>query len=203
VPGHEYTTQVQLNDAGHRFAAGHRIRIAISTSYWPMVWPAPEQGVLDIAPGMTSLDLPERKPHKAERSVAFGPAELAPPARRTYLRTDEVFRIVEYNLGSGVQHIHVHRDDGRSIIEAIGVETAFCKDLHFRIDPADPKSACAEARYELVHRHAEGWDMRIKTRSAITCTAAEYLVEADLEAFEGVRRIFSRSWTQRIARDLA
>jgi hypothetical protein len=193
---------VQLNDAGHRFAAGHHLRIAISTSYWPMVWPAPEQGCLDIVPGSTSLELPERKARAEERVVVFGPPESLAPAKRTYLRTGEVFRRVEYDLGSGVQRIHVRRDDGRSIIDAIGVETEFCKDLRFRIHPSDPTSARAEALYELVHRHPEGWDMRIKTRSAIECTAADYFVEADLEAFQGERRVFSRSWRERIARDL-
>jgi putative CocE/NonD family hydrolase len=202
LPGREYTTRVQLNDAGHRFAAGHHLRIAISTSYWPMVWPAPEQGCLDIVPGSTSLELPERKTRAEERVVVFGPPESLAPAKRTYLRTGEVFRRVEYDLGSGVQRIHVRRDDGRSIIDAIGVETEFCKDLRFQIHPSDPTSARAEALYELVHRHPEGWDMRIKTRSAIECTAADYSVEADLEAFEGERRVFSRSWRERIARDL-
>jgi hypothetical protein len=32
--------------------------------------------------------------------------------------------------------------------------------------------------------------------------ADSFIVEADLEAFEGDRRIFSRSWTRRIPRDL-
>jgi hypothetical protein len=54
-----------------------------------------------------------------------------------------------------------------------------------------------------VHRHAQGWDTTIKTHSAIGCTVSEYILEADLEAFEGERRIFFRSWRQRIARDLA
>jgi uncharacterized protein len=30
---------LKLNDCGHVFTAGHRIRIAISTAYWPLIWP--------------------------------------------------------------------------------------------------------------------------------------------------------------------
>jgi len=33
------------------------------------------------------------------------------------------------------------------------------------------------------------------------CIRDRYIVEADLEAFDGDERVFSRSWTQRIARD--
>ena len=73
--------------------------------------------------------------------------------------------------------------------------------LRYRIHPADPSTARAEADYELIHRHAHGWDTTIRTRSAIGCTAEYYLLEADLEAFEGEERIFSRSWSERIPRD--
>ena len=30
-----------MNEIGHVFPAGHRIRLAISTAYWPIVWPSP------------------------------------------------------------------------------------------------------------------------------------------------------------------
>lgn len=93
------------------------------------------------------------------------------------------------------------RDDVRALIEEIGVETGFRKILRYRIHPADPSMARAEADYELIHRHAHGWDTTIRTRSAIGCTAEYYLLEADLEAFEGEERIFSRSWSERIPRD--
>jgi predicted acyl esterase len=40
--------RLQLNDCGATFPAGHRIRLALSTTYWPMVWPAPHDAtVLD------------------------------------------------------------------------------------------------------------------------------------------------------------
>ena len=47
-----------------------------------------------------------------------------------------------------------------------------------------------------------GWQPRLLTRTAIGCTRDEFLVDADLEAFEGNRRIFSRSWTRRVPRKL-
>ncbi len=33
--------RLQLNDCAHAFPAGHCIRLALSTSYWPLVWPSP------------------------------------------------------------------------------------------------------------------------------------------------------------------
>jgi putative CocE/NonD family hydrolase len=206
VPGKRYTVRVKLNDAGYRFAAGHRLRIAISTAYWPIVWPAPEAATLTIAPGASTLRLPVRRPRPEDASVRFGPAETPTPMRYRVRKPGAVHRTVCQDVETGLQTIHVLRDDGRGVIEAIGVETAFHKELNYRLAPHDPASARAEAEYDLVHRHEDGtnsgWDTRIRTHSAIACTASEFIVEADLEAFEGERRIFSRSWTKRIKRDL-
>ena len=30
---------VLLNGIGHTFPAGHRIRLALSSAYWPWIWP--------------------------------------------------------------------------------------------------------------------------------------------------------------------
>src|SRR5204862_2099890 len=56
--GQRYRVRIQLNDAGAAFPAGHRIRLALSTAYWPIIWPAPEKATLLIV-GCT-LDLPVR-----------------------------------------------------------------------------------------------------------------------------------------------
>ena len=205
-PGRRYRVTVKLNDAGYRFAAGHRVRVAISTAYWPIVWPVPESATLSIAPGASTLSLPVRQPRPEDSAVRFAPPETPTPMRWRVLRPGAVRRTVCHDVETGVQSIHVLRDDGRGVIEEIGVETDFHKELDYRLDPDDPATARAAADYDIVHRHADGggtgWDTRIRTHSAIACTADAFIVEADLEAFEGERRIFSRSWTKRIRRDL-
>jgi putative CocE/NonD family hydrolase len=201
VPGQHFSVRLQLNEAGHRFEAGHRLRIALSTAYWPMVWPAPEAGTLELEPGKSRLELPARA-SRIELPVTFGPAESTPAPRRKVVRTGDIYRTISFDAASEIQRIEERRDDGRSVLEDIGVETGFVKSLRYRIHPLDPTSARAEAEYDLVHRHPHGWDTRIKSRSAVACTATHYIVESDVAAFEGERRIFARSWTERIARDL-
>jgi putative CocE/NonD family hydrolase len=199
-PGRRYNVTLALNDAGYRFGTGHRVRVAISTCYWPIVWPAPKPGRLSIVPGSSRLSLPVRAAAQPEKPVAFAAASggLAP---RKVLQPGAVHRTLAIDVGSGIERIEVLRDDCRALIEEIGVETGFRKILRYRIHPADPSMARAEADYELIHRHAHGWDTTVRTRSAIGCTAEYYLLEADLEAFEGEERIFSRSWSERIPRD--
>jgi hypothetical protein len=117
-----------------------------------------------------------RNPPENETPVSFAPAEATPILRRKPLRTGNVHRKIEYDVASGVQRIEVLRDEGLSMIEDIGVETGFYKVLRYRIHPADPTSARAEADYELIHRHAQGWNTTVRTRSAIASAGSVALV---------------------------
>ena len=52
LPRHCYRVRIELNDAGSVIPAGHRIRLALSTSYWPMIWPAPERATVTVFAGI-------------------------------------------------------------------------------------------------------------------------------------------------------
>ena len=58
-PGRRERVRIQLNDTAWAFAEGHRLRIAVSTTYWPMVWPSPEVVTLTVFEGGALL-LPVR-----------------------------------------------------------------------------------------------------------------------------------------------
>ncbi len=59
-PGAPFTHRIPLSLTGHRFARGARIRVAISESLWPLVWPAPAPAQLSIHPGASNIALPIR-----------------------------------------------------------------------------------------------------------------------------------------------
>lgn len=49
-PGKMYRdVKVVLNTTAYAFPAGHRIRIAVSTSFWPMVWPSADNTAISLA----------------------------------------------------------------------------------------------------------------------------------------------------------
>jgi putative CocE/NonD family hydrolase len=202
TPGKRTRVTIQLNDVGHRFLKGHRIRLALSTAYWPIVWPSPRAVRLGVVTGISSLSLPVRQPRAEDKAVAFGPPEKSPVTARKIVRPGEVWRRISYDVGSGEQTIVVRRDDGRSVIAEIGVETAMDKTITYRIHPDDPATAYNSVDHDLVHKSANGWDTRIVSHCAISCTPEDFIVEADLNAYEGKTRLFSKSWTRRVKRDL-
>ena len=56
VPGQGVEVCLALDQMAYRLAPGHRLRLALSNSYWPFVWPSPEAVALTVTAG--SLDLP-------------------------------------------------------------------------------------------------------------------------------------------------
>src|SRR5690606_30627165 len=90
-PGRRYQVRVQLNGVAQAFPAGHRIRIALSTSYWPLAWPPPEPVRLTVHPEESSLELPIRPIAESDEvpTPLFGEPEGAPPLASRIVRPGE------------------------------------------------------------------------------------------------------------------
>jgi hypothetical protein len=125
VPGERYRVRLQLNDCGATFPAGHRIRLALSTAYWPMVWPAPHDATVTILGG--ALDLPARLPRPEDAALPTLPAaETATPVRDT----------LGFKLDTeGKYHLDVKDDDPTSAVaEMRRAETKRRGDWQVRFD---------------------------------------------------------------------
>ncbi|MGO8658178.1 CocE/NonD family hydrolase C-terminal non-catalytic domain-containing protein, partial [Rhizobium ruizarguesonis] len=42
MPGERVSIRLVLDACGYRFRKGHRIRLSLSTAYWPMILPPPD-----------------------------------------------------------------------------------------------------------------------------------------------------------------
>ena len=60
MPGERYRVRVMLNAMAQALPPGHRLRLSLSTSYWPLAWPPPEPVRLTVYPGGSALVLPLR-----------------------------------------------------------------------------------------------------------------------------------------------
>src|SRR5207248_1333803 len=49
TPGKTITVAVKLNDVAYRVDAGHRIRLSLATSFWPLVWPSVDEARLQLS----------------------------------------------------------------------------------------------------------------------------------------------------------
>jgi uncharacterized protein len=176
--GERYRVRIKLNDAGSVFPAGHRVRLALSTAYWPTIWPAPEKTTLLISGG--TLDLPVRPPRAGdERLSPFPEPESASPEEPTRLRRGDM---------------RIER------IDRIGMELGRSGKVLFHIEEDDPLSAVADLRQaQTMLRGA--WQVRIETWLKMSCTREAFLVQGGLRACEGSKEVCHREWDRSIPRD--
>ncbi|HKK30190.1 MAG TPA: CocE/NonD family hydrolase C-terminal non-catalytic domain-containing protein, partial [Alphaproteobacteria bacterium] len=205
-PGRRYRVRLQLNDIAQSFPAGHRIRLSLSTSYWPLAWPPPEPTQLTVHTEHSRLTLPVRPPRPADDAAlpAFGEPEGAPGPARTVIEPGRHHWTVHRDLATDVSALEVINESGTYRLDDIGL-TVHSKGLEqYSCRGNDFDSVRGETLWERGLQR-EGWAIRTVTRTVLTSSPTEFHVRADLDAFEtdaeGERRIFCQSWERKIPRD--
>ena len=209
VPGEFYDVTVTLNDIAHGFPAGHAIRLAVSTSYWPLAWPAPHAAVLSFDLGGCALALPVREPRPEDRGIrAFDEPEAAPAAtRHIALRPPRFVRSFERDLTTNETTYRLFSEGGDldsgavMHVDAINMDLGHTVERRFTIGETDPLSARAEIVEKLMMRRAD-WIVRVEVMTRMSADAAAFRVVARLRAMEGDDEVFRRDWDERIPRDL-
>jgi hypothetical protein len=199
-PGRRYRAEVALTEAAYLFAAGRRLRISVSTSYWPMVWPSPEPATLAVWTGESRLSLPVLPAARLREHPGFPPVEKAPAMARTVFDPGSESRQVLYDVETDRTVVRNSRNDGLFRIDEIGTQVAYRKVKEFTIARNDPASATAEVTVSM-HYRREDWDARLETRIRMTCDRTHFRFHSDVDAYADGERCFSRSFAHRIARD--
>ncbi len=199
TPGQRYRICLQLDDAGYSVAPGHRLRLALSTSYWPQIWPSPEAVTLTVYAGSSRLELPQRPPGDEYQGV-FEEPEGAPPIAEEELRPSSAQRWHERNLATGESILRIVDDFGAQRSKTHGLESGSQVSETYRIHPDDPLSARAECRWTQTLGRGE-WQIRTECRSAQWADPENFFVEAEVEAYEGDEKVFEKRWDRSIPRN--
>ncbi len=203
TPGKRTRVRVQLNDIAYAFKPGHRIRISVSTTYWPMIWPSPEVVTLTLFAGAGTLTLPVRPAGEGEPAVAaFAGPEEGPAMAATVIEPGQVTNRMERDLATGRVEMLAERGSGLARIEDHGMVAGFRNSRErTTITAGDPLSAETEMRFE--NRLERGdFRVRIDARTRLRATKETFLLTADLDVWEGEERILARSWNCPIPRQL-
>jgi putative CocE/NonD family hydrolase len=197
-PNDVYRLSVRLNDTGYRFREGHRLRLAVSSSYWPMAWPTPYPTTLTLYLGKSFVSLPTRAPNAL--GVEFQPAECSRPLATTQIRPASRSRRLQIDREANRCHYRVEDDFGVLRLDDIGLETESITTQRYSITDDDPLSA--EARYSFRFGYARGdWSVRTEGEVTLTCTESAFVLKGRTLAFEGEDKIFDRPMDVRIPRD--
>lgn len=203
-PGEKLTVSVPLNGMAQSFPAGHRVRLAVSTSYWPVVWPPPEPVRLTVYPDESALVLPVRPGQGEDDDVlvpVFGEPEGAEPIEVRQLQPGEQDWSVHRNMVDLTGALRVVKDLG--VVHFPGIDLAVIRRAHeqYSFTADDFGSIRGETDWILGFERDE-WNVRTTTRTVLTSTATDFMLHAELDAYEGERRVVSKSWSTSIPRDL-
>jgi len=205
-PGRWVRVSLALNDIAHVFPAGHRLRLALSTCYWPIAWPPPRPVQLAVRTGAAHLELPVRPARPEDRGLRpFAAPESAPASTEKALRPLAFTRALQTDLTTN-ELVYTLRDAGDlaaalSRIEAIDLELGHTLEKRYRILETDPLSAEAELS-QRVRLQRAGWQVRVDCHTRLTSTAETFHLECEVSAYEGEQPFCERSFRIPIPRGL-
>lgn len=203
IPGDRMRIRLQLNDIAYAFALGHRVRLALSTSYWPIVWPSPAPATLTVFTGSaSSLLLPVRPESPSDASLrAMGKPEGAPEPPMTTLEPAESSSTWRYDLDSNSAELAGEINSGLERFDDIGTAVGTAIRYSYVINTCDPLSATTSFAW-VIRRERPGWKIRIEAAIELRSTDTDFNVLQSLRAFEQDNLIFAQECSDSLSRDL-
>ncbi|MCB1357666.1 MAG: CocE/NonD family hydrolase [Maritimibacter sp.] len=200
-PGKVYDVTIPLKHVAQSLPAGHRLRLALSSSYFPMIWPSPEPVTLTIHTEGSALELPLRPPMPLDDTLAAfdPPVSAPPPPTEQVARPDSWFRIVE-DAAQGQIEVQVAGGPGalRLLSNDITMHMQGYETYGVPLNNVSAAWGCTEWHCGLGR---EGWSVRSETRTHLRADATDFIITAELRAWEGEALVVEKQWDTRVPRD--
>ncbi len=202
VPGEKTGAQVRMDCCAHHFPKGHRIRLSLATTFWPMFWNMPEDATLTIDLSEAKLMLPI-----FSGSDCQGPdmqPESAPLTPHTMLKEGHVARCLQYDVLTdtwtcvtdgvgGVFGEGVYRFDDIDVT----VEHNLKREL--TLSNADPLSA----RYVITQKMKIGrknWMTDADIVTELKGDMENFYITARMDIKENDASVFHKVWEEKVPR---
>jgi uncharacterized protein len=195
TPGDVEKVRVALDQCAYRLPKGHRLRLAISTTYWPFVWPSAEAATIIVSEGALSLLV--RALHD-EAEWVFAEPESATPWKHEILTSGGMTR-KESRESDGRCVIRINNDHGQTRDLEHGLIAQEASHEVWSISPDDPLSALCEIEWNQEASRGK-WSYKTLAKMTMTCDAGSFFLQGELTAWEGEKRVFNQVWHEQIER---
>jgi putative CocE/NonD family hydrolase len=188
---------LDLDHIAYRLPKGHRLGIAISTAYWPLIWPSPVASTLTLTQGSLSLPL---RPSDDTDEWTFEAPEADTPWQVETIREGSNSRKTITDWTTGIVTLEIVDDFGKVKDGDHGLINGSVAREWWSIHPDDPLSAHGRTHWtdEL---EREGITLRTEATSEMTSDATHFHLKARLEAFENDELIFEKDVQRSTLRD--
>lgn len=202
ISGEKTKARIKLDVCGHSFAPGHKIRLSLANTFWPMFWNMPEDSTLTLDLAGARLVLPI-----FTGEDICGPdmnAQCAPLTPHTILREGVVNRSISYDILTdtwtcitdgvgGVFGEGIYRFDDIDVT----VEHNLKREL--TLSNKDPLSA----NYKIIQKMKigrEGWMIDADIVTNLHGDLENFYLSATMDITENGTAAFYRKWEEVIPR---
>ncbi|MCB1404673.1 MAG: CocE/NonD family hydrolase [Rhodobacteraceae bacterium] len=176
VPGETVRVRLTLDQMAYRLAPGHRLRLALSNSYWPFVWPSPGAVSLRLTAGALTLPVHDG----AAPDWEFDNPAPSPAPRLQTLEPGTETRERRIDMLTGAEHLTVTSDSGTARNPDHGLETRAVMVEDWSIHPDDPLSAACTITWTQSFTRGD-WSVKTELRARQTGDAAALHLSAHLK----------------------
>lgn len=198
MPDTPVRVKVQLNACGQRIAKGQRLRLALSSAYWPVIWPSQARARLTLADAR--LDLPVWA-GDGPALPAFSPPEGASPLEAETLSEGTFARTRTIDQVTGVETYERFSDTGSERHAHTGLTVRYQARETFRIHPDDPNSATGTCHWQKSYARGD-WRAEVDVTVRVAALGGHWQIDATLKATDADGVVAERTWSETVPRDL-
>jgi len=201
VPGEDHVIELPLNFIAYQLPEGHRLRLAISNAYWPLIWPSPHRDTLFITLSKSKLCVPQKPVLRGNNNPALNEfvADASPEGQEH--RAGHSNKTIAEDDQTGVMEIRTEIDYGHYFYRSCETGIDFRIDQLLSIHPDDPGSAKSVSDLRVKMQHGE-IETALRGHYQMTCTSDHYLVKARWQAWESHECLFEKDFFVKIPRNL-
>ena len=203
--GNQYRDfKLTFPNAAYRFEKGHRIRLAISTSYWPLIWPVKRTRDLVIFLAESRMTIPVRTaghdidPHhifaRSSDSLVISSEPVEVIESNVIQRNFEL----DNNTGRHVvqwrqpkQSIQFSHSDWRYTYETLG---------HHEIRFSEPSTALCRFTHT-IEVARDTWEVAVTCSVTLSASDSVFNIDGSIEVLENNEILFKRCWNPSIQRN--
>jgi len=194
--GETISIEFNLDQIAYSVSKGHKIRLSISNAYWPLLWPTPEKGAIEVIAG--SIDIPFII-DGLYNFRQFLPEKADEPWKTKTIRKPTNTRKVIRNIGSDEVTVEIIDDFGSVRDLTHDLEIGSIAREWWTIQPDDPLSANGRTHWTEERSRGE-WKTRTETFATMRSDAENFYIHAKLEAYENEKLFFEKEISETINR---
>ncbi len=190
-----------MRSCGYRFRAGHRVRLSVASSAWPVVWPSPAAAEFELMlDGRARLVLPTVPAGGSAAVPSFGdgpPRDLASMGGGS--EDEPAWQVIEDVIAGTVT---VRSFEGGESVNEDGTRLYGSEAHDMTASESDPSVArmASEVRYRL---EQDGHVITADADAEMTSTATDFRHRGVLRVTLDGEPFARRAWDETIPRDLA